>query len=760
MANITVGDVTGTAEIQADDSSLLGKSELGSLTSATAQFVQSLSKPIDAVNFQSATLKAAFQAPSISIDDKRSLTVNAGANAAITRYSAEDSPLLGSDPSVPSIVINAGEYWLSFEVDGTLDISGTQNLGSAFGVSVEGATAAKLYTYVQFANATGPLPTLGTAIGATLNSFRFLVAASDIRAQKPGRVCVSDLSGTVTVSGSYSVPIGVSQIALAEALVPFKIDVTPKATVTVGGSVALTGDFAVRSWRKSDNELILGLFKKRETTFTVKFSAGAGLGATAGNTDLIAAFFNAIAPGVDLTAAGLIKDDPRYDDINGVLQDSLSNALEISINASCAASFGDEAALLYSINLSGDRAATDAAINAAIGGDWSLLAHLGNATEQRNVVGTDRETSFKFTVNLLGIFNYESVSEFVRSSTILHNLEDGSITITDKATAARISAASTPYRADADKLRSVLYEGTIATAVYAVASGKTAAGLSINQSLFTYQAQTTSAALRKELRLAVAIGELAPAQLNAIRISPKPRQVAINASQAFTGQDALALFFADTVARTPHHLQALTDLGRRTLGELLDPSDSVDARRIQILNSDALWAEMDEQHFPTDSPASYSDWYDVTFWANSIHDIAAPLKAVLEALEQLPQGADPSKNANFKKKRSSLQSAVSEVIKDTHAAFEKGWPIAVMDTLAGGRGGATMTAKWDGVTQIPIAQQLPMRPNALSKHLAARNAGTPMPEEPMRAVVEVARIPLVIAEAAAQERFAEAKSAL
>ena len=69
-------------------------------------------------------------------------------------------------------------------------------------------------------------------------------------------------------------------------------------------------------------------------------------------------------------------------------------------------------------------------------------------------------------VNLLGLYNYRSVADFVASMKVLKNLDDGSITITDTATAARIAVASTPLAADPDKLRAALYEGFVATATY------------------------------------------------------------------------------------------------------------------------------------------------------------------------------------------------------------------------------------------------------------------------------------------------------
>jgi len=617
MAEISLGDVTGTAEIKVDDSSLAGKSELSSLISGTTKFIGELDQGIDTAPLQSVTLGAKFNSPSIAIDSKRSLTVKANANSVLTRYTAKDSPLLGSDPSVPEIPIGSSEYWMSFELDATLDIAGTQSAGSGFGVGIEGATTTKLSTYTLFSGGFEPLPTVREAIAATLNSFQPLVSSADVRNQKPGSVSVCEIAGTVTVSGSYSFPFNVNQLVLAEALVPFKVAVQPSLGLTVGGSVALTGDFSVRSWRKSATELVFGLFKKHGTTFTASFSASAGVAANQGNTDLIQSFFKAVAPEIDLAkagldATGLQSNDPRFKAITTVLHESISTAFEISVNGSAAATFGDEAAVVYSIDLSGDQASTNAAIDAALGGDWSKLGQLSNAKELKNVVGETKENRVTFSVHLLGIFNYESVDDFVKSSTVLHNREDGSVTITDTATATRIAVASEPYRADPDKLRRVLYEACIATAAYTAAGGNRNARIQLKQSLLSYQDSTNPAGLRKELRLAVAIGELTSAQWSALQITnPKPAHVVIDANQTITGDQAVNMFFSDPVARTPRALDDLKNLGRQTLASLLDPLDTVDQARIQVLNSPAMWADMDHNNkFP--SQASYADWYDVS----------------------------------------------------------------------------------------------------------------------------------------------------
>src|SRR5262249_25161058 len=138
--------------------------------------------------------------------------------------------------------------------------------------------------------------------------------------------------------------------------------------------------------------------------------------------------------------------------------------------------------------------------------------------ELKNVAGTNRETKFTFSINLLGIFDYESVADFVKTSTVQRS-SDGSITITDQITAKRIAVASMPFLADSKKLRKILYESLTPTLVYTAAGGAKSANIDVAQSLLIYHASSRPAQIRKDLRLAVAIGELTESQLKSLSIA-------------------------------------------------------------------------------------------------------------------------------------------------------------------------------------------------------------------------------------------------
>ena len=312
-----------------------------------------------------------------------------------------------------------------------------------------------------------------------------------------------------------------------------------------------------------------------------------------------------------------------------------------------------------------------------------------------------RESGWRASLNLLGIYNCASAAEFVRQSTILHNLEDGAITITDKETAKRIAVSTAPFRADDEKLRKVLDESFLATAGYSAAGVKVFSGpaLRVGQTLSIYKARTDSQDARKNLRLGTALQLVSEAEISAVALETEFKYFRLQARTSFEGENALRLFFSDTGARTFHDEKALKLLGRRVLAGLLDPGNAADHARLLVLDSDAIWAEMDAQQFPAGSRASYSDWYDITFWAHAIAAVGPRLKAVLAAAE-VAGSADPAKDPRFMAARDALAKTLAEVTHKTAAAFEKGWPIAVMFALSDGRAPAAFAVAWDGKIKV------------------------------------------------------------
>ncbi len=684
MANISLTDSAGlTAVLQIRDDSPLAKAGLTQIVSTVTAFVGNINRAVGETDLRTIVFGATFNAPSQLIANAASLTIKGAAAGSLTIFKPADGALFEDDPFAPAIAIASGECWVEVAVDASLD----GKLGAAvdgFGVAVGASASVSLASYTRVSASA----TLLEAIQAALENYTVACTAAVIRNQPAGTVTAVDAGGTLTFTGSYALPISVN--ALASADLPFneRIEVNPAMTIEVAGQIGVTGEFIVRCYRPSDTELRLGVYKKKGTTLAVSLSAGAGVEADLGKTDLLSAVMGAAIPGVDPEKAGITG--PTADCLKRVLKDGIDRSLSIALNATCSAAFTHEAAVVYSMDLAaGASAATDAAIAAALRGDWTHLDALPNARVLRNIVANTKEQRHKIAISLLGIYNASSVEDFVQSCTILHD-ENGHIVITDRAKASRIAVASTPILADADRLRAALAEAFVATVTYTAAGAKWNANLSVAQTYFRYKNEMARQEMTDAILLARALG-FSPA----IPPAAVYRHVRIAASVRYDNAAALRLFFIDPPTRTPHTRDELVRIGREAMRALIDAGDPAGGVRLAVLLNDAAWRAMDDVGntalfgsipelsglAPTELAAVETDWVDVAWWADSMVQVAPRLAELLSA-----DASDPG----FISKRKKLADVLASVTRNTHAAFVGGWGLAVMFALSGASASATV----------------------------------------------------------------------
>jgi len=697
MPKISVGDLTGSVNIDMSDTSLPGKPQLSGLTTATAGLLAELPAPVAGAKFQDAKFSAVFDKPSIPLQGN-TLDVKASVNCIVAVARASNSPLFGKDDYDP-IEIKSNECWVSLELDTLLDATVAAPLPYGFGVCFETSTAPGFATYVLIPGAPGPPTTLQQAIVRALGAFNILDSAADVLAIPPGTVYTADMAGTIKIAGSWSLPIAVNQLSLAGAELPFNssISVKPAAAVKVKGYIALTSEFNVRFRRTASNLLRIGLYKKRGATFDASFTASAGLVAEDRNTDLINAFFTAAASGADVSG----MQPPDAAKIKKVLSDSIDRSLAICLNAACSAAFSDEAAVAYELDISTADPSTSAAIDDALHGDWTAIARLPNARKIRNAIIDTVETNFTLSVNFLGLYNYRSVADFVRSMEAVANLETGLVLITDTATARRIVTSSTALGADPDKLRAALYEGFVATATYkALLAGMGAQpAFCVTQDLLLYKNSMPYRDALKQLNAGEVLGVMLPAAKTTLPPSGGPvHHARFAASCTYSNDDVLRFFFTDIQDFIPRELAGVKKMGRKVLASLLDPQDPADQKRIAVLLDDDEWTAMDA-HPPQISMSFYPDWYDITHWAAAIAAVG-PLLADAIRFARTVAG-DPMANLAFTKKRAALLLALDGVTHNAHAAFDHAFPLCAMATLAGrtpGTPAPVFEARWNGAT--------------------------------------------------------------
>jgi hypothetical protein len=701
MPQITVRDLTGSAQIDISDTSLAGRNQLTSLIASPFDLIAALPKAVTGGSFKNAQLAANFAKSSIPLE-KNNVAIKAGVNASLTVSLAGDAPLFAGDVYDDPITIAPNECWVSFELDTSLDTSVNAPLPDGFGVSFEASTAPDFSTYVLIPAAQAPNTTLAQAIERGIDAFTILDSSADVLALPQDVVCITDVAGTVKIGGSWALPLAVNQLSLASATLPFNhsVSVNPSVSVAVQGDIAVSGEFGLRVRRIAPNLIHMGIYKRQGTTFDVSFTASAGVGVSLGSTELIDKFFSAV--GIDASQSGSAGD------FNSVLKDSIDRSLAISLNAACTAAFTDEAAVIYEIDVTTPDQATKDAIDSALNGNWGKISQLTNARKIRNLVNDTVENKYALTVNLLGLYNYRSVADFVQSMKLLTDPTTGRVVITDTETAKEITVASTPLVANPDRLRLALYNSFLATATYqALISGSgVAADFSASQEFVLYKDFMDYHSALTQLNTGEVLGVMAPSVKTALPPTGSPvRHARFGAICKYSNDDVLHFFFTDIQRLTPRNTVDIEKIGRIVLSRLLDPQNPTDRQRIQVLSDDAAWAAMDATGSAIPAPY-YPDWFDITVsWAPSIAKVG-PILADTIAYAKTVQG-NPTQDPTFMKKRANLAHALASVTRNTRAAFNQNFPVCVMATLAGLTPGdyvPTFSAAWNSTTVFSNAQ--------------------------------------------------------
>jgi hypothetical protein len=728
MTNITITDKAGlSADVELRDNSLLGQSKLMQLLAPTVSLLAHPEQPINQIAFRGAALSAKFNSPALSIASGVDLAITAGVNGALSIVLPSDQTLFGPNDFVPAIPLAADECWMGFELDAFLSgqLGATVN---GFGAGIAASSKLGLTTYILFKSTSAGFPSFKSALTGLLNGFSANFGVDDFRRQLPRTVNVTELSGSITFSGSYSLPANVHALASSDLPFNYKIDLNPGANLTITGGIALSGEFVVRSHKISATELQLGIYKKKGSTLTATFTAGVGVeadlsrpagtqsNAGANYTDLISAFFKTALPGVRPEQAGIVGD--RADALRGVLNGSIDRSLSIAMNVACSAATTDEASVVYLVDLgSGDQAKTDAALGSALKGNWTQIDSLPNARALRNVFRETHDFQHSININLLGVYNAKSLIDYVNSCKILHD-DDGQIVIVDRVKASEIEVASKPDVADRDKLRAALSREFLSTVTYAAGAGgpnggKLNANISVSQAYFRYARQLNGRQMRDELLLGAALGIVQPGSWDGILVSTSNfGHVSVGAMADYDTAGAMHLFFADPANRTPYTRSALESIGRKAMAALIEPSDPGSTSRLLALSSNPVWNAMDEignsasfrqipeiNHLNVNELAVIAaDWIDIRWWADAMLEVAPKLSDMLVAVEH-STAVDPTTDPEFMKRREALAHVLGAVARNTRSAFAGGWGLAVMAAVSGGAAKVSLDIGWNSQTR-------------------------------------------------------------
>ena len=708
MADVQITSDFGLSEdVQIRDNSPLAKAKLTQLLSAGKEFFADFEKPMDQADVKRLAFGATASSPSLLSSGLPSLTLSAGINFGLDVFTSIDHSLFGNDQFALVIPIDPDHAWLAVEVDVLTRVNAAAST-NWIGISLESDSALKCTTYSQFSAMNGTLPLLADACVAGFSNFEITARPEDIRGQQTGTVNQTECSGTITAKVTLCQPYTLN--ALASANLPFNAtaSIQPNVILQISGSVAVTGDFIFRSYKISETVVQIGIYKKRGSTLAAKFEAGGGIGGDVGSSDVLGALLNMALPGVTAAVGDIPKEDAER--LNKVIKDSLDRSLTAELNATCSATYTDEAAATYEVTLSaGDTLTTDAALRAALQGDWVTLDGLKNVRRVRNIIVDTVQKKRSITLNLFGVYSATSYSDYVKTCTILSD-ESGQMSIIDKVESNRINAASAPYASDSDKLRRALTQDFACTATYAAMNGNANPQLSILQSYLDYRRNMSWDEMNQNIQLGHALGLIPTGELDStLSTTPFFSHACITTTVQYSAEAVMNMFFSDRlnlVARTQDELERI---GRETMAGMLNPQDPIDEARIEVLRNSATWAAMNSvgntnafgaidglRHLePPLLAAVTSDWVSVRWWADVVEKVGPALGDTIRAFRGA-SGADPSHDQDFMKRRARLESVLGAVTRNTSAAFAQGWGMAVIFALSARHGTAEMEFAWNG----------------------------------------------------------------
>jgi hypothetical protein len=707
MADISITDqVNLTASVQLSDDSPLALANLKTIKFSSLPIISDFNQPIDQFPLAEVELGIGLNAPTALLGSDVKLATGGGVDGTFSVCTSKRKQLFDDDEFAPAIEIKQGECWSGLCIAFNLKAKAATP-PTGFGVSIGAEAAVSLGTYLQFPRAGSALPTLKDGLALTLQSYSLPSTPEMIRAIPLGVAHTAETSGSISLGAFYAAPLAVNPFATLGLPLNLSLSVGPAIEAMVKGSIELKGSFIVRTYRSSASKLIFGAYKLRETSLTASLTTSAGITADVDKTDILSKVLDAVLPAANLNVGQL--DEAQKKELSKALKECVDNSISLALNATCTASLTDEAAVVYELDLSRNPAETDNAIAGALHGDWSLFETLPNARRLRNIVRDLHERKHKLTINLLGLYNASSITDYLQSTTVLHD-EHGQISMVDKATAQSLSAGTTPYAAKSDKLRSALAQAFVATAAYGAAKGKLGVtSFTLRQTFLDYHAKASASDITPQILLARAVKLPFDAAWDAIpKFNGFFNQDKLYLSIGYDLQSVLRLFYQDVNDRQPYSPAALDRIGRDTRIALLDPSASSSMQRRSALTDDNIWNAMTESGDPANFrfipglaklqppalAAISADFLDIRWWTEAMSSLTPRLTAVLSAIDQ-SKTSDPLSDPAFMSAHKDLEKALGDLARNTRSAFGDGWPLAVMFNVAISTNGAAPSVQID-----------------------------------------------------------------
>jgi hypothetical protein len=352
-----------------------------------------------------------------------------------------------SDPFGDKIAIPPNQAYVSAALEAKLDVGLSESSGDLqFGFTA--GTDVVFTNYQLFALTEKIAPALQTVV----QTFAVPGDLQDVEAMPPGNIATIEGTGSLKFSAKANLLAAVNPLAaLSASVVQGPLTIKDGASLVVGATYTLTGAYQLRVQRLAGSKFRMGFEKKRASELDVSVSADIGASATVDGFDIIQALLGAVSsdpvPNKEVfQQAGLTAD--QIASIAAAIKAGVERSLQLSLTGELDLLDSTSAAFSYEIDLAALDTQGKQAIHDAFDGNLSLLEQIpmNGIKPLKSIFSSLRQGKRNLKVNLLGIFNYASVSTLFQKGTIIVDRDSGDVTITDQAGANRIQLQATILR--------------------------------------------------------------------------------------------------------------------------------------------------------------------------------------------------------------------------------------------------------------------------------------------------------------------------
>lgn len=686
--------------------------------SAIAKYLKGLTKlKFDGLNFANLKNVTLDQVPLNSLEtgitfaqpiavggEGSELTIDAGVSGGVKLFSSKDEQLFDPEVYGDPIAINANQFYVRLGTAVKLASEFTSESGDlSFGLG--GASQIGFATYHLFEKAAGGFPTALEALKETVTAFVIPRDIEDLTKMTRGTVATVEGSGSLKFSGDIDVMSVINPLASINLPEPIgAVKLSSGGSIKVGASFEISGAFQIRAHKVAADKVRIGYYRKRGTEFNLKAESSIGLTVAVGKFEPLAPLLKALSsdPVADLEKLKQDLSEAQVETIKKVVEAGISRKLEIALGFELTSQATSEAAFLFEVEINKLDEAGRQVLHKALGGDLSGLPARQESLPAgvslvRSILTEVQKKKHAVKFNLLGIYNFISVSTLILKGKVLFERETGELIITDTATASKISASILNFAADGGKLRKVLAESVLISAAYRCSKLVThPPELKIAHSYFELHTKTDQTVMKNNLDVFEALGLMnQPEKKEILSLATQFGRTTFYTETAYGDELVNTLFLNNGKPRS----QAEYELaGRKALALLVQSGERDEFRRLPA-SDDALWKEMTKLGQPSFSQIAKlqslsklelalvsSDYTVIMWWAVAMKEMSEKLAEMRQFLQQNP-GVDPKSEA-FAKLRKSLSSKLKEVASNTKSEFGDPWGLVAMDQASGQKAAA------------------------------------------------------------------------